>query len=83
MPKASAAVPKAVAPAPATVPKAAAAVPKASSAAVPKAVAPVAHERSLVMNLSTVWIANDIPIVKRSDKGVEPCLPWFHCDVLV
>ena len=45
----------------------------------PAPVAPVVrgreHEPSSIMNLSTVWIANDIPIVKRSDKGTEP---WFH-----
>ena len=50
----------------------------------PAPVAPVVrgreHEPSSIMNLSTVWIANDIPIVKRSDKGTEP---WFHCNEIV
>lgn len=38
----------------------------------PAVVAPA--QPSSVLNLSTVWLANDIPIVKRSDKGVDSWL---------
>lgn len=49
--------------------------PKRSAGPEVPASAPAAvAEPSSILNLSTVWLANDIPVIKRSDKGVDSWL---------